>query len=731
MRWRTDASRAHHLQGITSLDFGKLHLQTRLSSFTGLADNEEVYPSSFVDLGQHAASHLSFRRKFSFVVPPNVAAHLKSSYAKVEFFAKCQPTFLERLTRWDDLRELLESSSSAGTPPAARTPPQEPMRRSETDFVQEETHDISARLQLLEINAAGEWAPVSVLSQDAADPGSFFIQQGLQRRLRLSLLHGSGKSLKWQSVSKITIGQIRPADKNSGHGGDLGGGNDVDLRLLPGKPSTDVDAPDNDDVVFHPDGTSTLAAEAPWDSSAHDSALLNRPSGSGQRVLLRLTFFVQIDTAEKPAVFTHDVSVKILARGASGPGSIFTGLWGSARVLQQTSTLFSLVLSPSPTRSAADLWRLDTSQSYVKGEEFLPHGWKIRGVSAVKDHLQLRRTERLAADVRAVEALVDACASSSSSASASPRLGSHEDVASADDLKRKVVDLWTARFGPRKEMNLSRQAQPPPSLLAKYIDVNPKFLPRVALARRSDIVARKKGFLNVLVDSPNNVWAKRFCVLRRPYFHLYETSSETDEVSIINLSSDPSTGSGDLTVVSSPEVAHLLGVSIQPSPPYFRPLEADDLSSSLPAAQTRLHRLHPVQLVRLPGDERQGRSRLAQHARTQLAAVDPRPSTYCPAHTHASSPAPHSHPSHLPLPPSTPLCPLLLCPPRTRRARHHAATPAALNFTTPRCHDHHAVCHARSVTGACTAPVDVRGRRTASTRREARRLAKGRRVAQQ
>lgn len=352
------------------------------------------------------------------------------------------------------------------------------MRRSESDFVQEEMHDISSRLQLLEIGSSGQWAPVQVLAQSVSDAGSFYIQQGLQRRIRLFLLHGSGKALKWLSISRATIGQVRLLDREVATADKS---QEVELKLLPV-------VNDQEDVVFHPDGTSTLTADALWDSSAHDSLFLNRPSPSGQRVLLRLTFLVQIESAEKPAVFSHDFSVKVQARGAAGPGYFSTGFFSSNRLLQQTTSLFTLVLSPSSTRSSADLWRLDTSQSYVRGEEFLPQGWKLRGVSTVKDFLQLRKTERLAADVRAVESFIASCDSLSSSS---------QPTQSDDEVKKKVLDFWTSYTGRDRQLDLSRRIKPSPSILSKYLDLSPKFTPTVSIARRSDVVAKKKGYLDV------------------------------------------------------------------------------------------------------------------------------------------------------------------------------------------------------------------------------------------
>lgn len=39
----------------------------------------------------------------------------------------------------------------------------------------------------------------------------------------------------------------------------------------------------------------------------------------------------------------------------------------------------------------------------------------------------------------------------------------------------------------------------------------------------------------ILLDATENVWEKRWFVLRRPYLHMYARSNELDEVGVISL----------------------------------------------------------------------------------------------------------------------------------------------------------------------------------------------------
>jgi kinesin family protein 1 len=336
--------------------------------------------------------------------------------------------------------------------------------------------------------------------------------------------------------------------------------------VLESQPTPDVDlklSRKGDSAIFHPDGTSTLVADGFWDSSAHDSTFLNRPTAASQRVLVRLTFSIDIPTCEELATFSLDAALRVQTRGASAPGLLSTGFFGTARLLDRTNAIFSLRLSPPPTRSTRDLWRLDTSKAYIKGEEKLPAGWTPRGVSVVQDHLRLVKQEKLAADVQASEALVEVY--ENSAGAFDPSVGTaRNNKESQEDILKRAVHLWSLRFGPRDEIDLTRRTSEPDfAALAKILkvaDLSPKLVPVARLVPRTDIVA-KKGYLNALIDAPQDVWAKRFFVLRRPYLHIYESNSEKNELLVINL--DVESG-GLVSVVRSPEVEQLLGVSDRP-----------------------------------------------------------------------------------------------------------------------------------------------------------------------
>ncbi len=142
------------VKGMSPHDFSAVHLQVRLSSFAGpTISSEEVFPSTTVDLDSGSLSELKFRRSFSIVATSKVLTHLRQGYAPIEFFASIRSTYLERLERWDEMREFKHVPRSGTSSPESETRAASlpHMRRSETDFVVQQTHDVVAWLQICEL----------------------------------------------------------------------------------------------------------------------------------------------------------------------------------------------------------------------------------------------------------------------------------------------------------------------------------------------------------------------------------------------------------------------------------------------------------------------------------------------------------------------------------------------------------------------------------------------------
>ncbi|KAJ3556931.1 hypothetical protein NP233_g11865 [Leucocoprinus birnbaumii] len=526
------------VKGLSSHDFSAVHMQVRLSSLVGgTVTSEEVFPSTAVEIDHASLSELKFRRSFTVVASSKVLNHLRQGYAPIEFFASLKPMYLERMERWDEMREqkqnYVSSSSSAYASSSSNSsslpaPPSDslassprttmtsaslpPMRRSENDFVVEQTHDVVAWLQICELAPDGSYTPVPVISQGSVDPGAFSLHQGLQRRIVVQLSSNSGQQLPWLEFTKVRIGNVRLLDAKSR------------LHDSTSKALVTLALQKEQKLEFKPDGTGALTAEALWDSSVHDSVLLNRVTAANQRIILQLTWSVAVEICQEPVQFSMDVAIAMHARDASPPSRILT-FFGSNKILAKTSTLFNVKLSPPLTRSAKDLWRLDTSEKYVRGEETLGV-WKPRGISVVEDYDRLITTERRAADVQP-DTL----------------------VWKADDILRRSVQLWQKQFGHRGKIVLSQEPDPEESTPTSNIkrwqngDGFNKYISETKVVPRTD-TATKKGHLLIMTDASQNTWERRWFVLRRPYLHMFAHSNELEELGIIslfgvNVESDP------------------------------------------------------------------------------------------------------------------------------------------------------------------------------------------------
>ncbi|KAI5857643.1 hypothetical protein BZA05DRAFT_331284 [Tricharina praecox] len=301
---------------------------------------------------------------------------LRNASLRVAIFAKITAMHLEKLISWDDMRDH-------SNPVAPR---KKSARLNETEFYTEERHDVFARVQLLELSESGEYLPVEVVQHTEIDSGAFQLHQGLQRRLQLSLTHSSGEALQWRDVADIRIGSVRLLDPR-GKMPDLSSPTkEVRLSTILGPV-----------VKTNADGTSTVTIVAQWDSSLHNSILLDRTTADKYRVQMCLRWNVVSERLSEPILFSLDIAAQIQPRLLRSP-NMFMQLWNNNRIVHASVGLYQLVIRPAAARRAGDLWRMNTLHRYVKGEEYLA-GWTPRSVSLVRDFISAKKRRTRVAEV--------------------------------------------------------------------------------------------------------------------------------------------------------------------------------------------------------------------------------------------------------------------------------------------------------------------------------------------
>ncbi|MCJ1257447.1 kinesin-like protein Klp8 [Lignoscripta atroalba] len=445
---------------------------------------------------------------------------------QVSLYAKVTAMHMDKLLSWDDMRESLIDSPKSN-------PQRKRARIHEREFYSQEQHDVFAKVQILEMSESGEYHVVDVEQHNNLDPGSYQLHQGLQRRIVLNLTHSSSESMQWEDISTLRVGSIRLIDP-WGKVPDMCTTPDIPLKLVQ-KPT----------IVDDYHGTTHITVLGQWDSSLHDSALLDRPTAERYSIQMTLTCDVTSSRLESALSFSKDQTLHIRPRSWIRPQSMFKQLWKTTRIVHSTVGIFSIVLKPVSSKRGSDLWRLDSQHQYVKGEENLEH-WSPRGVSLIQDFRVSQRRRQHATEVEAAKV----------SLSRQPAAGPSQVVSPANDfqfgerqqnLLRKCIHLWTT---PTKALipNIPSHQPPPGDISAHCPSPPPKLTASVHYQHKNPTVL-KSGYL-LTPSSPNPTrWLRRFAELRPPYLHIHSVP-DGDEINIINLR--------NARIDSDPEVRKLL-----------------------------------------------------------------------------------------------------------------------------------------------------------------------------
>ncbi|XP_070134533.1 kinesin-like protein unc-104 isoform X2 [Drosophila bipectinata] len=249
-------------------------------------------------------------------------------------------------------------------------------------------HDVLVWFEICELAPNGEYVPSVVEhSDDLPCRGLFLLHQGIQRRIRITIVHEPTAEVKWKDINELVVGRIRNTPESSDE-------QDEDacvlsLGLFPGEA---LEVPGDDRSFYR--------FEAAWDSSLHNSALLNRVSQGGETIYITLSAYLELENCARPAIITKDLSMVIYGRDArTGPRSLkhlFSGQYRNPEANRLTG-VYELALRRASEAGVQRRQRrvLDTSSTYVRGEENL-HGWRPRGDSLIFDHQwELEKLTRL------------------------------------------------------------------------------------------------------------------------------------------------------------------------------------------------------------------------------------------------------------------------------------------------------------------------------------------------
>ncbi|XP_047435207.1 kinesin-like protein KIF1B isoform X26 [Mugil cephalus] len=253
-------------------------------------------------------------------------------------------------------------------------------------------YDLLVWFEISELEPTGEYIP-AVVDHSGGLPchGTYLLHQGIQRRITVTLIHEKGSELHWKDVRELVVGRIRnKAEVDDGAADAV-----LSLNIISAK---NIKSSHNTNRTFY-------RFEAVWDSSLHNSLLLNRVTPYGEKIYMTLSAYLELDHCIQPAIITKDICMVFYSRDAKiSPPRSLKNLFGSGYSktpdCNRVTGIYELSLCKMSDTGSPGMQRrrrkvLDTSVAYVRGEENLA-GWRPRGDSLILEHQwELEKMEQL------------------------------------------------------------------------------------------------------------------------------------------------------------------------------------------------------------------------------------------------------------------------------------------------------------------------------------------------
>uniref|UniRef100_A0A8B9TWY5 plus-end-directed kinesin ATPase n=1 Tax=Anas platyrhynchos TaxID=8839 RepID=A0A8B9TWY5_ANAPL len=397
-------------------------------------------------------------------------------------------------------------------------------------------YDLLVWFEISELEPTGEYIP-AIVDHTGGLPcqGTFLLHQGIQRRITVTIIHEKGNELHWKDVRELVVGRIR----NKAEVDEAAVDAILSLNIISAKYLKSS----------HSSSRTFYRFEAVWDSSLHNSLLLNRVTPYGEKIYMTLSAYLELDHCIQPAVITKDVCMVFYSRDAKiSPPRSLRNLFGSGYSKSPDSNrvtgIYELSLCKMADTGSPGMQRrrrkvLDTSVAYVRGEENLA-GWRPRGDSLILEHQWeleklelLHEVEKTRHFLLLREKLGDSIPKSLSD-SLSPSLSSGTLSTSTSISSQISTTTFESSLVDREKELATKEYSIAAFFRGKYIDIYVGFFVCFCFYFSSSVVS-KKGYLH-FKEPLSSSWAKHFVVVRRPYVFIYNSDKDPVERGIINLS---------------------------------------------------------------------------------------------------------------------------------------------------------------------------------------------------
>uniref|UniRef100_A0A8C6XY17 plus-end-directed kinesin ATPase n=1 Tax=Naja naja TaxID=35670 RepID=A0A8C6XY17_NAJNA len=373
-------------------------------------------------------------------------------------------------------------------------------------------YDLLVWFEISELEPTGEYIP-AIVDHSGGLPcqGTFLLHQGIQRRITITIIHEKGNELHWKDVRELVVGR-------------------------------------------YPSPLTFYRFEAVWDSSLHNSLLLNRVTPYSEKIYMTLSAYLELDHCIQPAVITKDICMVFYSRDAKiSPPRSLRSLFGRGYSKTKESSsnritgIYELSLCKMADTGSPGMQRrrrkvLDTSVAYVRGEENLA-GWRPRGDSLILEHQWELEKLELLHEVGAQRGrnreggLGSLPLASSCWRNISLKLPTFLIVPAPLCLQRFSLRVTASSFQLSDISPIGRDSSV--SSFSSSTLTPSTTCPSLSDSRYNSVdqksVVSKKGYLHFKEPlSPS--WAKHFVVVRRPYVFIYNSDKDPVERGIINLS---------------------------------------------------------------------------------------------------------------------------------------------------------------------------------------------------
>uniref|UniRef100_A0A669BYU0 plus-end-directed kinesin ATPase n=1 Tax=Oreochromis niloticus TaxID=8128 RepID=A0A669BYU0_ORENI len=259
-------------------------------------------------------------------------------------------------------------------------------------------YDLLVWFEISELEPTGEYIP-AIVDHSGGLPchGTYLLHQGIQRRITVTLIHEKGSELHWKDVRELVVGRIR----NKAEVDDSAADAVLSLNIISAKNIKSSHNNNRLSIDKDIDRYQTFYRfEAVWDSSLHNSLLLNRVTPYGEKIYMTLSAYLEVSRCSAVLYLFVRVfkSLDVIVSNTHPLSPLYS--WTIASSLNRVTGIYELSLCKMSDTGSPGMQRrrrkvLDTSVAYVRGEENLA-GWRPRGDSLILEHQwELEKMEQL------------------------------------------------------------------------------------------------------------------------------------------------------------------------------------------------------------------------------------------------------------------------------------------------------------------------------------------------